>query len=140
MEDRAPYTEYHPRWHRPRVSTYWWLTRWPYAKFVLREVSSIFVAWYVVVILLEVRALAEGPFALARFQIWLQSPLIVALNAVSFLFILYHSITWLNLAPRAMAVRFGGQRVPDWLIVGGNYAALAGISGMIAWLLLGARS
>src|SRR5438132_766531 len=53
MSDTRPsdrYTEYHPRWYRTRVSTWWWLARWPYLKFILREISSVFVAWFVVVV------------------------------------------------------------------------------------------
>jgi len=38
----------HPRWYRKRVSTYWWLQRWEYLRFVLREISSVFVAIFVV--------------------------------------------------------------------------------------------
>ena len=45
------YTEYHPRWYRPRVSTYWWLGRWPYLRFILRELSSLAVAFFVVLTL-----------------------------------------------------------------------------------------
>ena len=43
------YTEYHPRWLRQHVSTYWWLGKWSYFAFILREISSLFVAWAVVV-------------------------------------------------------------------------------------------
>src|SRR5207245_8832258 len=78
MSDTRPsatYTEYHPRWYRSRVSTWWWLTRWPYLKFILREISSVFVAWFVVLLLLQIRALSRGPDAYARFQHWLPSPL-----------------------------------------------------------------
>src|SRR5438034_8058645 len=70
----ARYTEYHPRWYRTRVSTWWWLARWPYLKFILREISSVFVAWFVVVLLLQIRALSHGPDAYARFEHWLQNP------------------------------------------------------------------
>ena len=38
-------TEYLPRSYHTRVSTYWWLKRWAYLKFILREASSVFVAW-----------------------------------------------------------------------------------------------
>jgi fumarate reductase subunit C len=40
----ATYTEYPPKGYRVRMSTYWWLGRWPYLKFILREISSVFVA------------------------------------------------------------------------------------------------
>ena len=71
------YTEYHPRWYRPRVSVYWWLGQWQYLKFILRELSSVFVAAVVVMTLFQLRALGNGPEAYARFQHWLQSPIVM---------------------------------------------------------------
>ena len=131
------YSLFHPRWYRPRVSTYWWLHQWSYLKFVLRELSSIFVALFVVITLLQLRALSHGPQAYADFQKWMKSPAVIALNAVSFVFVLFHVVTWFHLAPRAMAVRFAGKRVPELLIVGANYAAWVAISVVVALFLRG---
>lgn len=127
---------YHPRWYRERVSTYWWLWRWPYLKFVLREISSIFVAWYVLLTVLQIRAMLSGPRSYADFQEFLATPPVILFNAVSFVFVLIHTITWFNLAPRAMAVRVGGRRVPDILISAPNYAAWLAVSAGVAWMLL----
>ena len=130
-------TEYHPRWYRKRVSTYWWSASWPYTRFILRELTSIFVAWTVVLTLLLIRALSEGPHELAALQEWLQTPALLVLNGVGLLFVLYHTITWFNLAPSAMAVRMGGKRVPDVLIAAPNYVAWIAVTAVIAWFLLG---
>ncbi len=129
-------TEFHPRWYRKRVSTYWWLAGWPYMRFILREMTSIFVAWTVALTLLLVRALADGPHALAELQDWLRTPALVAVNGVSLLFVLYHTITWFNLAPSAMAVRVRGKRVPDALIAAPNYVGWLGVSAVVVWFLL----
>jgi len=137
MTKTPPYTPGHPRWYRTRVSTYWWLHKWVHLKFILRELSSIFVACFVVITLLQIRAVREGPQAYAAFQAWLQNPLLIVLNAVSFLFVLFHTITWFNLAPRAMVVRLRGKRVPDLWIAVPNYVAWLAISGIVAWTLLG---
>ena len=51
MSDRPGYAEYHPRWYRPRMSTWWWMRRWSYLLFILREVRSVFVASSVVYLL-----------------------------------------------------------------------------------------
>ncbi len=130
------YTEYHPRWHRTRVSTWWWLARWPYLKFILREISSVFVAWFVVVLLLQIRALSRGPERYAEFEQWLQNPLILLLNLIALFFVAFHAVTWFSLAPKAMAVRFRGKRVPDLWIAGANYAAWAAVSLVVAWFLV----
>src|SRR6516164_9915097 len=107
------YTAYHPRWYRTRVSTYWWLWKCDYLKFVLRELSSIFVAYFVVITLLQIHSLSRGPEAYARFEERTRNPLMIALNAISLLFVLFHTITWFNLAPRAIVARLGGMRIPD---------------------------
>jgi fumarate reductase subunit C len=130
------YTEYHPRWYRFQVSTWWWVARWPYLKFILREISSVFVAWFVVVLLLEIRALSRGPEAYAGLERWLQNPLIVLLNLITLFFVIFHAITWFNVAPRAMAIRLRGRRVPDLWIVGTNYVSWAAISLLVVWLLV----
>jgi fumarate reductase subunit C len=51
-------------------------------------------------------------------------------------FVIFHAVTWFNLAPKAMAIRVGGSRVPDLLIAAPNYVAWLAISASIAWLLL----
>ncbi len=136
MKEAVKYTEYHPRWYREPVSTYWYLWRWPYLKFVLREISSVFVAWFVVVTLLQIHALAAGPQAYAQFQDWLRSPLTLVANAISFGFVLFHAVTWFNLAPTAMVVRIRGQRVPGFLIAAANYAAWLVATAAVAWFIL----
>ena len=129
-------TEYLPKSYHPRVSTYWWLTRWVYLKFILREASSVFVAWTVILTLLQVRALTAGPAGYADFQNWLRSPLLLALNAISFFFVLFHAVTWFNLAPKAMVVRVGGKRLPNLAISAPNFAAWAVLSAAVTWILM----
>jgi fumarate reductase subunit C len=134
---RAPaYTEYHPRWHRTRVSTYWWMHRWSYLAFILRELSSAFIAWFVVFTLLQIYALSQGPEGYRQFQGWAKNPVILLVNLVSLFFVVFHSITWFNLAPKAMVVRLRGQRVPGQWIAGANYAAWALVSLLVAWIIL----
>ena len=130
------YTLYHPRWYRRRVSVWWWLQNRSYARFVLRELTSVFVAFFAVVYLWQLRALTQGPEAYAQFLARLKTPLFLALDAVAFLFVLYHAITWFNLTPKAMVVRLSGKRVPDWIIVGSNYAAWLVLSAIVAFILL----
>lgn len=135
MSPAPSYTEYHPKWYRSRVSTYWWTRRWPYLKFILRELSSISVAYFVVVLLLLIRAVKEGPEAYAAFLQGLRAPLLLRLNVISLLFVLFHTITWFNLAPKAMAVRVRGKRVPALMMAAPNYAAWLVVSALVIWLL-----
>jgi fumarate reductase subunit C len=136
MSTEPPYTLYHPRWYRRRVSVWWWLQNRSYSGFVLRELTSVFVAFFAVVYLWQLRALAQGPEAYERFLARLRTPLFLALDTVVFLFVLFHTITWFNLTPKAMVLRVRGKRVPDWAIVGSNYVAWLVLSGTVAFVLL----
>jgi len=132
----AGYTPYHPRWYRRRVSVWWWLESRSYTGFVLREVTSVFVAFFALVLLWQVHALGQGPAAYSRSLARLQTPLFLALNGVALLFVLFHSVTWFNLAPTAMVVRLRGKRVPDLVIAGANYVAWLVLSAAVAAILL----
>jgi fumarate reductase subunit C len=130
------YTLYHPRWYRRRMSVWWWLHNRAYAFFVLREITSVFVAFTALLYLWQIRALIQGPQSYERFLARLKTPLFLTLDTVAFLFVLFHAITWFNLTPKAMVVRLGGKRVPDWAIIGVNYAAWIVLSGAVAFALL----
>jgi fumarate reductase subunit C len=133
----ANYTEFHPRWYRPRMSVFWWVGRRSYLVFVLRELSSVFVAWSVVFLLLLVRAVGQGGAAYQRFLDLSGNPWMLALNVVALAFVVFHTITWFKLAPQAMAVRIRGKRVPRSWIAGAHYAGWALLSALAAWLIMG---
>lgn len=120
---------------RRPVSTWWWLRKRTYFVFVMRELSSFFVAWYVLFLLLLVRAVDRGDAAYADFLDWAGSPVIVAINVVAFAFIVLHTVTWFSLTPQAMDLRVGGRPVPGWQVIAGQYAGLALVSGFVWWLV-----
>ena len=138
MREHPDYTEYHPRWIRTRMSTYWWLGRRSYLAFIVRELSSIFVGWFAVYLLLLVRAVSRGETRYQEFLAWSGTPVVLTLNIVSLFFIVYHAITWFNLAPKAMVLRMGDTRVPGFVIAGSNYLAWVMATAVVGWLLLGA--
>jgi fumarate reductase subunit C len=137
MSEPHHYTAYHPRWIRPHQSTYWWLQRGSYLVFILRELSSLFVGWFVVYLLMLIRAVSRGDLAYRQFLDWSRQPGVLALNLISLFFIVFHAITWFNLAPKAMVVHVGSARVPGFAIAASNYAAWLVASAVVAWLLLG---
>jgi len=130
------YSEFHPRWYRRPVSVYWWIGQRQYLKFILRELSSVFVAIFVVETLFQLSALKAGPQAYAAFQATLASPWMIALNLVCILFVLFHTITWFNLAPSAMPVRLGGKRVPAALVAAPSYVMWVVISAAVYWFVM----
>ena len=129
------------RQHRvlpPRVSTLWWLEKRSYFTFILREMSCVFVAWFVVYLLLLVRAVSQGDAAYQELLAWSATTPILLLNAVSFLSLIFHTVTFFDAAPRAMVVKVGPNPVPASLVLAGHYAGWAAASAVVCWLLLGA--
>ena len=73
----------------------------------------MFVAWFVVYLLLLVDAVSRGPEQLrAVSSTGRPAPLVLRLNVVSFLFIVYHAVTFFEAAPQAIVVHVGRRRVP----------------------------
>jgi len=134
MTSPAPYTPYHPRWYRRRMSVWWWLKDRAYVKFVLRELTSVFVAFFAFLYLWQLRAVTEGPDAYARFLARLQTPFFLTVDIVALAFVLFHTITWFNLTPTAMVVRVRGKRVPGWIVAGSNYLVWVVVSAIVAWI------
>lgn len=122
--------------YRRPVSLFWWLRRRSYFIFVLRELSSVFVAWFVVYLLLLVDAVSSGPDSYQRFLDWNATPWVLTGNAIAFAFVLLHAVTWFNLAPRAMVVRVFGSRVPPGVILAAHYLAWAVLSAAVVWVIL----
>src|SRR5260370_36804937 len=105
MSADARYTPYPARWYRRRVSVWWWLKKGSYTVFVLRELTSVAVAFLAVVTLGLVRAVATGPEAYQRVLARLGTPLLPSLNPVPVAFLLCHALTRFHLAPQPLAVR-----------------------------------
>ena len=58
-------------------------------------------------------------------------------HRISLFFVLFHTITWFNLTPRAMALRLRGKKLPDVMIIAPNYIGWLIVSGVIAWIIIG---
>ncbi len=122
------------RYRRP-LPVLWWMRRRSYFVFVMRELSSLFVAWLVLYLLLFVRAVGRGEAAYDDFLDWASSPWLVVLNVVAFAFVVLHTVTWFSLTPQAMVLDVGGRRVPPAAIIGAQYAGLIVVSAFIFWLV-----
>ena len=124
-------------YHRP-VSNTWWLKRKSYILFMIRELTSVFVAGYCIFLLVLVYKLTQGADAYGNFMAVLQSPISVALHLITLIFVLYHTITWFNLTPKILVLYRGEERIPQELVAGTFYVGWVVVSVIVAWLVLGA--
>ena len=123
------------RTYRRPVSTWWWVRRRSYFVFVMRELSSIFIAWFVVFLLVLVAAVGRGGTAYQAFLDFAASPVVVAVNVVTFAFVVLHTVTWFSLTPKAMDVRLGGRPLPASAVIASQYVGLAVVSACVVWLV-----
>ncbi len=130
------YSQFQPKPYRPRMSAFWYFDRWPYLLFVLREISSFFVAYFAVLVLVQIYALSADPTVYAAFQACMRNPLMIILNAVTLLFMLLHAATWFNLVPRVMAREMTGRQLSDLMVAAPNYFVFFGASVIIALFIL----
>jgi len=121
-------------YHRP-VSTWWWTRKRSYFVFVMRELSSIFIAWWVFFLLVLVGALGRDEASYRDFLDWASAPWVVVVNVVALAFVILHTITWFGLTPKAMAVHVGGRPVPAGIIIASQYVGLAAVSAFVLWLV-----
>jgi fumarate reductase subunit C len=122
--------------YQRRIGVFWWVHKRSYFLFVMRELSSLFVAWFVVYLLMFIAAVGGGEETYERFLDRASSPLLLVVNAVAFAFLVLHTVTWFSLTPRAMVLRVGGRRVPGAAIIAAQYAGLLVVSGLIYWLVV----
>ena len=122
--------------YQRRMGVFWWVHKRSYFLFVMRELSSLFVAWFVVYLLMFIAAVGGGEEDYDAFLDRASSPLFLVVNAVALAFLVLHTITWFALTPRAMVLRLGGRQVPGMAIIAAQYAGLAVVSAFIYWLVV----
>ena len=122
--------------YQRRMSVFWWVHKRSYFLFVMRELSSLFVAWFVIYLLMFIAAVGGGEEKYDAFLDRASSPLFLVVNAVALAFLVLHTITWFALTPQAMVLNLGGRRVPGVLIVAAQYVGLAAVSAFIYWLVV----
>jgi len=114
----------------------WWLTSRTYLLFVVRELTSVFIAGYGAVLLVLLQRLAAGPEAYAAYLRFLASPGMLLFHLVALAAAVYHSLTWFRLAPLAMPLWWRGRRVPSRTVVAAAYAGWGALSLVVAWVVL----
>ncbi|HLF36209.1 MAG TPA: hypothetical protein VI583_18330 [Cyclobacteriaceae bacterium] len=117
------HTEYPERkTYKKRMPVFWWTKHWSDFLFIMRELTSLPVAWSCILLIWLVRSLDEGPEAYYNFIDKLSSPAMIVINIFAFAGLVFHSITWFSLAPKAMVLKIGRYRVPGPLIAWMNYS------------------
>ncbi|MCH7900163.1 MAG: fumarate reductase subunit C [Acidobacteria bacterium] len=113
----------------------WWLKKAVYFQFMMRELTSLAVFAYALLIIWALLSAADAG-AFSTFYTFLSSSLSVWLHLVILVLALYHTGTWIALTPKVMVLWRGDERVDPGVIAGANSILFLMISGAVIWLVL----
>ncbi len=121
---------------RPVSKTTWYMRNGRYKRYMLREVTCLLVGFYCFMAIWALAALAAGtPESWNAFLASQQNMAMIVVHAVALLyFLVYMTFDWFKLAPKAMPLQIGEDKVPAGFIVAGHYAAWAVVSLFVFWL------
>jgi fumarate reductase subunit C len=111
------------------LERHWWLRRRSYVLYMLRELTSLFIAAYCVLLVVGVARLAQGGPAWDGFVAALCGPVAVVLQLLALVFAVIHSVTWFALTPRAI----GGDAASARWIVAAHYVLWAAVSAALVF-------
>lgn len=119
---------------RPLPRT-WWLRKAPYFQFMIRELTSLAVFAYTLLLIWALFA-AGGQSTFAAFYEFLESPLSVWLHGLVLVLALFHTGTWIALTPKVMVLWQDDEPVDPQFVAGLNGALFLVITGGVLWLTL----
>lgn len=125
---RRPYKQ-------PVSRTGWWLAQPRYIRYMMREISSLFIGGYALVMIVGLYRMSQGPHEYAAFYEALMGPAGVTYAVVTLLFAAYHTYTWFLVTPKAMPLVLAGKRVPGLVIIGAHWLGFL-VASAALWALM----
>ena len=121
---------------REPSKTGWWLRQPRYIRYMMREISSLFIGIYVLILIVGLFQISRGQAAYEAFLAVAEGPAGKAFAVLAMLFAVYHTYTWFQVTPKAMPLMVGARRVPGAFIVAAHWFGFIVVSAAL-WLLAG---
>lgn len=125
---RKPYT--------PKQSRWWWTKNPFFLRYMIREGTSIFVLFYSLLLILGLYQLKQGEAGWQQWLSLLNHPAVIAFNLLALAAALYHATTWFKLAPKIIVVRLGDWKLPERLMIIGQWIGMLLTSAILLTLTL----
>lgn len=126
--------------HVAKIEGNWWLKSRYYLFYIIRESTAFAMIWLSMVLMFGVICAKTndlGQDEFYRFIFFLQNPFVIALNVLALMATLFHSITWFNLAPKAINVVIAGKQPPTWFFIIALWSITIIVSIIMLLLVLG---
>lgn len=124
------------RLYHQRIGPTWWLKKRSYFLFMLREISSVFVALFLVIYLVQIARLSGGLELYLAFVRRLGGPGWILFHLIALAFALYHSYTWFASSATVLPVRLGERVLQRGAVVALNLCGLVAVSVVILILFI----
>jgi fumarate reductase subunit C len=122
---------------RPVSRTTWYLRNGRYRRYMLREVTCLLVGFYSILMIWALAVLASGsPERWEAFLAGQQTLLMKSVHGAALIYFLaYMTFDWFKLAPKAMALGFGGRTVSPRAIILAHYVVWVLLTLFVFWLV-----
>ncbi|NIO08859.1 MAG: hypothetical protein GTO40_12925 [Deltaproteobacteria bacterium] len=122
----------------PTVPATWWLKRKNYFLFMIRELTSVFIAIFLIVFLIQIYQLTGGQQSYVAFAERLASPGWITFHIIALVFALYHTITWFQSSAVVLELKVGSSVLPRSVVFGLHLGAWMAVSAaiMVSFILL----
>ena len=120
---------------RPLRKT-WWLRKQSYLFFMIRELTSLAVLAYGVLIVTAMWAAADEA-SFTTFFDFLKSTPSVLIHVGLLILAIVHTFTWIALTPKVLVLWQDDERVDPDVIAGANGILFLLITGVVLWVVLG---
>lgn len=122
--------------YQPRQSRWWWTKNPFFLRYMIREATSVFVLIYSLLLILGLYQLKQGETAWQQWLALVNHPALILFNLLALAAAIYHAATWFKLAPKIMVVRLGDWKLPEPLMVKGQWIGMLLTTAMLLALAL----
>mgnify|MGYP002637601372 CR=1 FL=1 len=118
---------------RPTAQYSWWVGKKTYLRYMMRELSSLFIGAFSLIMVWGLYQISQGEAAYISWSQGLWHDLTI-LSLVIFAFSVYHSFTWFWVTPKAMPIKMAGKRISGAIIIGAHLFLWL-ICSLFVWLI-----
>ncbi len=129
--------EKYPELPRKRLTIGWWLSNRHYTLYMLRELTSFFVAVFSLLYIWQVVQFASNPGGYNSYLGLVRNPVMVLFSIIALGFTLYHSATWFYLIGQVYPLKIGETKTRPWQPLVVNLVLLVIISYAVIRILIG---